>query len=198
LLSTRRTWSAASRDIELFQLALELVPPWMLVAADFDAEKNQRDIELDFKTGGHRSLRNLIAVICLIAGQIDLKLATKAGERPRQPPSAHTRFEEMKVSKFGEWIAATVGETLTYHAFPCAHWHRIRTQHFTRCCEAAIPTLPPAARGQSAAASTIRSFAHGRGVEPKPWSAPRHCALPIIEGSKTASGTGRSERETVK
>jgi hypothetical protein len=79
LLSTRRTWSAASRDIELFQLALELVPPWIVVAADFDAEKNRRDIEIDFKTGGHRSLRNLIAVICLIADKIDLKLARKPG-----------------------------------------------------------------------------------------------------------------------
>jgi predicted RNA-binding Zn-ribbon protein involved in translation (DUF1610 family) len=40
------------RDIDLFQLALGLVPPWMVVAADFDAEKKRLDIEIDFKTGG--------------------------------------------------------------------------------------------------------------------------------------------------
>jgi hypothetical protein len=91
----------------------------------------------------------------------------------------------MKLSKFGKWIAATVGETLTYHTFPCAHWHRIRTQHFTRCCEAAIPTLPPAARGQSAAASTIRSFAHGRGLNRSlgpPRAIARSQSLRALEG----------------
>ncbi len=40
------------RDIDLFQLALGLVPPWMVAAADFDAEKKRLDIEIDFKTGG--------------------------------------------------------------------------------------------------------------------------------------------------
>jgi transposase len=40
------------RDIDLFQLALGLVPPWMVAAANFDAEKKRLDIEIDFKTGG--------------------------------------------------------------------------------------------------------------------------------------------------
>src|SRR5215472_12222058 len=40
------------RDIDLFQLALGLVPPWMVVDAKFDAEQNRLDIEIDFKTGG--------------------------------------------------------------------------------------------------------------------------------------------------
>ena len=40
------------RDIDLFQVALGLVPPWMVAAADFDAERKQLDIEIDFKTGG--------------------------------------------------------------------------------------------------------------------------------------------------
>lgn len=35
----------------------------------------------------------------------------------------------MKLSKLAEWIAATVGETLSYHAFPSAHWRRIRTNN---------------------------------------------------------------------
>lgn len=40
------------RDIDLFQLALALVPPWMVAIADFDVEKKRLDIEIDFKTGG--------------------------------------------------------------------------------------------------------------------------------------------------
>jgi transposase-like protein len=39
------------------------------------------------------------------------------------------RLEDMKLSKLAEWIAATVGETLSYHAFPSAHWRRIRTNN---------------------------------------------------------------------
>jgi hypothetical protein len=40
------------RDIDLFQLALGLVPPWMVVDAKFDADQKRLDIEIDFKTGG--------------------------------------------------------------------------------------------------------------------------------------------------
>ena len=40
------------RDIDLFQLALGLVPPWMVADAKFDADKKRLDIEIDFKTGG--------------------------------------------------------------------------------------------------------------------------------------------------
>jgi transposase len=40
------------RDIDLFQLALGLVPPWMVADASFDTEKKRLDIEIDFKTGG--------------------------------------------------------------------------------------------------------------------------------------------------
>src|SRR5215469_16456299 len=40
------------RDIDLFQLALGLVPPWMVADAKFDADKKRLDIEIDFKVGG--------------------------------------------------------------------------------------------------------------------------------------------------
>jgi transposase len=40
------------RDIDLFQLALGLVPPWTVASADFDADKKRLGIEIDFKTGG--------------------------------------------------------------------------------------------------------------------------------------------------
>jgi len=37
---------------DLFQLALGLVPPWMVADAEFDAEKKRLDIEDRFQTGG--------------------------------------------------------------------------------------------------------------------------------------------------
>jgi len=41
------------RDTDLLQLALGLVPPWMVKAANFDAEARRLDIEIDFARGGH-------------------------------------------------------------------------------------------------------------------------------------------------
>ena len=40
------------RDTDLFQLALGLVPPWMVKACNFDAAKKRLDIEIDFARGG--------------------------------------------------------------------------------------------------------------------------------------------------
>jgi transposase len=40
------------RDTDLFQLALGLVPPWMVKAAAFDAERKRLDLEIDFAVGG--------------------------------------------------------------------------------------------------------------------------------------------------
>jgi len=40
------------RDADLFQLALGLVPPWMIKTVNFDADKKRLDLEIDFKTGG--------------------------------------------------------------------------------------------------------------------------------------------------
>ena len=40
------------RDVDLFQLALGLVPPWMVKACNFDAAKKRLDLEIDFTTGG--------------------------------------------------------------------------------------------------------------------------------------------------
>jgi transposase len=40
------------RDTDLFHLALGLVPPWMVLAAKFDAGEKRLDIEIDFKSGG--------------------------------------------------------------------------------------------------------------------------------------------------
>ena len=40
------------RDTDLLQLALGLVPPWMVEAANFDAQARRLDIEIDFAKGG--------------------------------------------------------------------------------------------------------------------------------------------------
>lgn len=40
------------RDTDLMQLALGLVPPWMVKACTFDAEARRLDIEIDFARGG--------------------------------------------------------------------------------------------------------------------------------------------------
>ena len=40
------------RDTDLLQLALGIMPPWLVDAATFDAEKRRLDIEIDFATGG--------------------------------------------------------------------------------------------------------------------------------------------------
>ena len=40
------------RDTDLFQLALGLVPPWMVKGCVFDAEARRLDIEIDFARGG--------------------------------------------------------------------------------------------------------------------------------------------------
>ncbi len=40
------------RDTDLMQLALGLIPPWMVKACAFDAETRRLDIEIDFASGG--------------------------------------------------------------------------------------------------------------------------------------------------
>jgi transposase len=40
------------RDTDLMQLALGLIPPWMVKACAFDAAKRRLDIEIDFARGG--------------------------------------------------------------------------------------------------------------------------------------------------
>jgi len=40
------------RNVDLFQLALGLVPPWLVNDVRFDADKKQLDIEIDFARGG--------------------------------------------------------------------------------------------------------------------------------------------------
>lgn len=41
------------RDTDLFQMALGLVPPWLVKECRFDADKKRLDIDIDFTKGGH-------------------------------------------------------------------------------------------------------------------------------------------------
>jgi len=52
------------RDTDLFQLALGLVPPWMVKAVNFDATKKRLDLEIDFKTGGRFPCPDCAAADC--------------------------------------------------------------------------------------------------------------------------------------
>ena len=40
------------RDTDLFQLALGLLPPWLVAACRFNATAKQIDIDVDFAKGG--------------------------------------------------------------------------------------------------------------------------------------------------
>ena len=40
------------RDTDLFQMALGLMPPWMVKDCKFNAGEKRLDVEIDFKTGG--------------------------------------------------------------------------------------------------------------------------------------------------
>lgn len=53
------------RDIDLFQMALGLTPPWQVFASDFDPDEKRLDIRLDFPRGS--------TFICSECGQADLK-----------------------------------------------------------------------------------------------------------------------------
>src|SRR3954452_7201221 len=49
---TGTTAETSMRDTDLMQLALGLIPPWLVKACAFDAEKRRLDIEIDFARGG--------------------------------------------------------------------------------------------------------------------------------------------------
>ena len=58
-----------------------------------------------------------------------LKAIHASESRSAAEVTAQRVLDDMKLSKLGEWIAATVGETLTYHQFPAKHWRKIRTNN---------------------------------------------------------------------
>ena len=53
------------RDIDLFQMAIGLTPPWQVSASEFDSNKKRLDICLDFPRGS--------TFICPECGQTEIK-----------------------------------------------------------------------------------------------------------------------------
>jgi transposase len=54
------------RDTDLLQLALGLVPPWMVKAANFDPQARRLDIEIDFAKGGRFPCTDCKAADCSV------------------------------------------------------------------------------------------------------------------------------------
>jgi len=53
------------RDIDIFQLALGLTPPWIVTKSELNLEKNQLDIYIDFQKGG--------TFVCPVCGKTGCK-----------------------------------------------------------------------------------------------------------------------------
>jgi putative transposase len=93
-----------------------------------------------------------------------------------------TRLEEMNLSKLGQWIAATVGETLTDHAFPSAHWYKIGTNNplerllrEIRLRTGVVVTFPDGESALNLAAARLRYVA---GTE---WSTRRYRNMALLK-----------------
>ena len=132
------------RDIDLFQLALGLVPPWMVVDAKFDADKKRLDIEIDFKTGGRFS--------CPKCGKADCQVHDTAKKTWRHLNFfQHEAFLHARVARIDcpdcgvllvnvPWARPGSGFTLLFEAFvmtlvkdmPVAAVARLVDEHDTR------------------------------------------------------------------
>jgi putative transposase len=71
--------------------------------------------------------RTKMAEVALMLKAIHASESRAAAEATTERVRAN--LATMKLSKLGDWIAATVPETLTYHAFPPTHWIRLRTNN---------------------------------------------------------------------
>jgi transposase len=132
------------RDIDLFQLALGLVPPWMVADAKFDADKKRLDIEIDFKTGGRFA--------CPECGKADCPAHDTVKKTWRHlnffqhQAFLHARVARIDCSKCGvrlvtvPWARPGSGFTLLFDAFvmtlvkgmPVATAARLVGEHDTR------------------------------------------------------------------
>ena len=132
------------RDIDLFQLALGLVPPWMVADAKFDADKKRLDIEIDFKTGGRFA--------CPECGKADCPVHDTVKKTWRHliffqhPAFLHARIPRIDCPDHGvrlvavPWARPGSGFTLLFEAFvmtlvkgmPVAAAARLVGEHDTR------------------------------------------------------------------
>ena len=97
------------------------------IAEVFPHARWQRCIVHWYRNAFAKSPRTKVAQIALMLKAIHSSESRSAAEVTAQRVRA--TLDDMKLSKLGEWIAATVGETLTYHQFPAKHWRKIRTNN---------------------------------------------------------------------
>jgi transposase len=132
------------RDIDLFQLALGLVPPWMVADARFDAEKKRLDIEIDFKTGGRFACPECGKVDCPVHDTV--KKTWRHLNFFQHQAFLHARVPRIDCPKCGvrlvtvPWARPGSGFTLLFEAFvmtlvkgmPVATAARLVGEHDTR------------------------------------------------------------------
>ena len=94
----------------------------------------------------------------------------------------------MKLAKLGQWIAATVNETLTYHAFPATHWIRIRTNNALerllreiRRRTRVVGVFPDGQSALNLAAARLRYVAGSA------WSTRRYLNMELLKESQDAT-----------
>jgi transposase len=132
------------RDIDLLQLALGLVPPWMVAAADFEAEKKRLDIEIDFKTGGRFPCPDCGKADCPVHDTV--KKTWRHLDFFQHQAFLHARVARIDCRNCGvrlvnvPWARAGSGFTLLFEAFamtlvtamPVAAAARLVGEHDTR------------------------------------------------------------------
>ena len=132
------------RDIDLFQLALGLVPPWMVADANFDADKRRLDIEIDFKVGGRFACPECGKADCPVHDTV--KKTWRHLNFFQHQAFLHARVARIDCSNCGvrlvnvPWARPGSGFTLLFEAFvmilvkgmPVAHAARLVGEHDTR------------------------------------------------------------------
>jgi transposase len=132
------------RDIDLFQLALGLVPPWMVADATFDTEKKRLDIEIDFKTGGRFACPECGKADCPVHDTV--KKSWRHLNFFQHQAFLHARVARIDCGKCGvrlvtvPWARPGSGFTLLFEAFvmtlvkgmPVAAAARLVGEHDTR------------------------------------------------------------------
>ena len=150
------------RDIDLFQLALGLVPPWMVAAGAFDAERKRLDIEIDFKTGGRFA--------CPECGKADCPVHDTVQKTWRHLDFfQHQAFLHARVARIDcpdcgvrlvvPWARPGSGFTLLFEAFamtlvtamPVAAAARLVREHDTRLWRVVLHYVEKAARARDLA-----------------------------------------------
>jgi transposase len=160
------------RDIDLFQLALGLVPPWMVADAKFDADKKRLDIEIDFKAGGRFSCPECGKVDCPVHDTV--KKTWRHLNFFQHQAFLHARVPRIDCPDHGvrlvtvPWARPGSGFTLLFEAFvmtlvkgmPVAAAARLVGEHDTRLWRVSqgINSLVQAAKAKARGYRSLRNL----------------------------------------